>query len=608
MARLGLSVPPAFIATTELCRRYLARSALAEEAWREIDAAVALIEGGTSREFGDVRNPLLVSVRSGAPVSMPGMMDTILNIGLTEATLPGLAQLTEDESFAWDSYCRLLKTFGSLVRGISAPVLASARLAAEAALPPDVSHTARLQAVAAATLAVIEDESGQAFPQSPGRQLREAVEAVLRSWESPRARRYRQHAGIADDLGTAVIVQAMVFGNLDEASGSGVAFTRDPTTGMPGLYGDFLAGAQGEDVVSGEYDVGPVDACRSVAPSAYQALETSASVLEREFRDMCDIEFTVERGHLWVLQVRVGQRTGLAEVRIATDLLAEGLIDLDTAIDRISPGGLIRLTAPVLDPAAPRRLLGRGIPASPGGAVGVIATSARLAEEFATANKPVILIRRDTSPDDISGFIAAQGIATARGGRASHAAVVARGLNRPAVCSVEGLTVESGTVSFAGGETFVEGDELSLDGATGEIFAGELPLIAPELPPQVEKLIEQCDARRRIPVLSEEVTDWADGQIDPALLEPSDSPDELDRKHAAGARRLLIDVGASSNPAALIAHAATLETDARDVLVLVTRQWPISIRRLPVGPWGGFVTGTATALAARLLAATTERR
>jgi pyruvate,orthophosphate dikinase len=331
---------------------------------------------------------------------MPGMMDTILNVGLSHSTIPGLAQMTGDEDFAWDSYMRLLRMFGNSVRGLPAPALAAARLGAE-------REGGGAKAAAAALEAAIESESGSPFPGDPRDQLRESIEAVLRSWQSPRAQRYRRHADIDEDLGTAVVVQAMVFGNLDQTSGSGVAFTRDPGSGEPNMYGDFLAGAQGEDVVSGEYDTGGLGECREHAPAAYQELIAAGAALERLFTDMCDIEFTIERGRLWVLQARVGQRTGLAEVRIAADLLEEGLIGTETALARISPAGLLRVAARVFDPAAERDLLGKGVPASPGAAVGVIATSSRSAEEFAAAGRPAILVRPETSPDDIAGFISA---------------------------------------------------------------------------------------------------------------------------------------------------------------------------------------------------------
>ncbi|HEY2716680.1 MAG TPA: pyruvate, phosphate dikinase [Solirubrobacterales bacterium] len=605
MAGLGLPVPPAFIATTDLCREFLASSALPEETWAEIEAAVAGLGAGTGRSFGDAEGPLLVSVRSGAPVSMPGMMDTILNVGLTERTLPGLVALTGDEAFAWDSYCRLLKMFGETVRGLPSPLLAASRREAEAGLAPEAPRAERARAVAAALGAAIEAESGRPFPHSPLEQLRESVLAVLSSWEAPRAKRYRRHAGIDDDLGTAVIVQAMVFGNLDQRSGSGVAFTRDPTSGERTLYGDFLAGAQGEDVVSGEFDVGSLADFRAAAPDACAGLERAGAELERAYGDMCDIEFTVERGHLWVLQARAGQRTGIAEVRIAAEMLEEGAIDADTALDRISPSGLIRLAAPVFDPEAPRRVLGRGIAASPGAAVGVLATSARRAEELAAEGTAVILARPETSPDDIAGFIAAEGVMTARGGRASHAAVVARGLNLPAVCGVAGLEVGEEEIRL-GDVTVREGEAISLDGAGGEVLAGSVPLVAPRLDQRVEALLAEFERRPRLPLLAEGGAEWANRALDPEGLTICASAAEVESAAAAGSPRVLVDLASGNDPQATLKRAAEIDPGRVEVLVKVTTEWPAAVRRLPAGPWAGIVAEPGSVLAARLLATSSQ--
>jgi pyruvate,orthophosphate dikinase len=601
MAELGLPVPPAFIGTTDLCREFLVNSSLPDSTWAQIEEALAGLAAGTGRGFGDPEAPLLVSVRSGAPVSMPGMMDTILNVGLTAATLPGLARLTGDEGFAWDSYCRLLKMFGDTVRGLPSPLLAAARREAEAGVAPEAPRAERLRAVAAALAAAIEAESGAPFPDSPIEQLRESVGAVLSSWEAPRARRYRRHAGIDDDLGTAVVVQAMVFGNLDERSGSGVAFTRDPTSGERTLYGDFLAGAQGEDVVSGEFDVGSLSDFRAAAPDAFAGLERASAALEGAFADMCDIEFTVERGHLWVLQARVGQRTGIAEVRIAADMLEEGTIDADAALDRISPAGLIRLASPVFDPAAPRQVLGRGIPASPGAAVGALATSARGAEQLLEAGTAVILARPETSPDDIACFIASDGVMTARGGRASHAAVVARGLNLPAVCGVAGLEVEAAEVRL-GGTTVRAGEEVSLDGGSGEILAGRVPLIEPQLDARVLALLAEFERRPSLPLLSRESAEWAQGTVAEEGLAVCRSAAELEAAEAAGAERILVDLAAGNDSQATLKRAAELDPERAQVLVRVGLDWPAAVRRLPPGPWAGIVAEPGSVLAARLLA------
>jgi pyruvate,orthophosphate dikinase len=601
MAELGLPVPPAFIVTTDVCREFLDSSALPDSTWGEIEEAIAGLGSGTDRSFGDPARPLLVSVRSGAPVSMPGMMDTILNVGLTAQTLPGLVGLTGDEAFAWDSYYRLLKMFGESVRGLPAPVLAASRREAEAGLEPDTPRGERARAAATAIRATIESESGQPFPESPLEQLRESVLAVLSSWETPRAKRYRRHAGIDDDLGTAVIVQAMVFGNIDEQSGSGVAFTRDPTSGQRTLYGDFLVGAQGEDVVSGEFNVGSLEEFRSAIPDAHAGLERASADLERAFDDMCDIEFTVERGRLWVLQARVGQRTGIAEVRIAADMLEEGAIDADTALDRISPSGLIRLAAEVFDPEAPRQVLGAGIAASPGAAVGALVTSARRAEEMAESGTPVILARPETSPDDIAGFIAAAGVMTARGGRASHAAVVARGLNLPAVCGVAGLEVSEREIRL-GGVTVSEGEAISLDGASGEILAGSVPLVAPRLDERVEALLAEFERRPHLPLFAEEGAEWADAALDPEGLEICLSAEDVESAGAAGSARVLVDLASGNDPQATLKRAAELDPERVEVLVKVTVEWPAAVRRLPPGPWIGILAEPGSVLAARLLA------
>ncbi|HJR19297.1 MAG TPA: pyruvate, phosphate dikinase, partial [Actinomycetota bacterium] len=504
MRRLGLPVPPGFIISTEVCRRFLRDGHIPDDVATSVDDHLAAVEAALGRRLGDPDAPLLVSVRSGAPVSMPGMMDTILDLGLCETTIGGLARASGDERFAWDCYVRLLLAYGTTVRGIDAATL-SGLVATDAG---------DLQRAASSLLVAIESGSGRPFPQDPRDQLREAIEAVFRSWESPRADRYRRYAGISDDLGTAVVVQAMVFGNRGDSSGTGVAFTRDPATGQPGPYGDFLAGAQGDDVVAGEHDVGSLEDCRAIAPQAYADLTRALTIVERDARDMSEIEFTVEDARLWVLQSRTGQRTARAAIRIATDLVDEGLIGVAEAIARIHPASLIHLRAPILDPAAAKTVLGRGVAASPGSAVGRVALDPQRAEEMAADGGDVILVRPFTSPDDVAGMIAARGIVTAHGGRTSHAAVVARGMDRPAVCGVDGLMVTAGEARF-GDATVIEGDELSVDGTTGEIYRGALPLVAPEVDPRAERLLGWCDERRRILLLSEgDGAPWADRTYD----------------------------------------------------------------------------------------------
>ncbi|WCB91797.1 Pyruvate, phosphate dikinase [Baekduia alba] len=596
----GIGVPPAFIVSTELCRRYAREGAVPRDAWDEIVDGIAALGAVVGRGFGDADAPLLVSVRSGAPVSMPGMMDTILNVGLGEETLAGLERMTADGVFAWDSYVRLLHMFGGSVRGLSSAKLAMAKVGRGDELAGDT--VAGLRAAAGRYRQAIETESRTAFPEDPWDQLREAVEAVLRSWQSPRAQRYRRHAGIADDLGTAVVVQAMVFGNLDERSGSGVAFTRDPASGTPGMYGDFLVNAQGEDVVSGEHEVGTLADCARVLPEPYAELVAMAGTLEERYRDMCDIEFTIESGRLWVLQVRPGQRTALAQLRIALDLLAAGTIDAATALQRIAPASLIHAERPVLDAAAPRDLLGRGVPASPGVAVGALAFSSPAAEAMAADGRPAVLVREVTSPDDISGFVAAQAVVTARGGRVSHAAVVARGMNLPAVCSVTALSFRDGGAAF-GDRLLSEGDVVTVDGTTGEVHAGALGLVAPPPHPETERLLAECDRRRQVRVLAWEPAPWADGTFAAAGAIDCRSLAQVDDARS-GDDPVLVSPGAAEDPLGLLEAAAGLA--AGRVFVAVDAGWPAAVSHLPAGPWGGLVATAAGAPVARLLAASSQ--
>jgi pyruvate,orthophosphate dikinase len=597
MVGLGIPVPPACIVSTDLCRHYSKSETIPADAWSQVLGGLREIESRVGRRLGDPESPLLVSVRSGAPVSMPGMMDTILNVGLGASTVPGLAAMTGDPVFAWDSYARLLKMFAGSVRGISPAMLAGATAAAKKL---GGTREERLRHAAAAYLEAIEARSGAPFPADPIEQLRQSVEAVLRSWHSARARRYRAHAGIDESLGTAVVIQAMVFGNLDERSGSGVVFTRDPATGASGLYGDFLARAQGEDVVSGGTGVDPISSLATEMPAVATALEDAAGVLERHYRDMCDIEFTVESGKLWILQVRVGQRTAAAELRVALDLLADRVISTEDALRRVSPTSLARPPLPRLEASAEATLLGRGIAVSPGAATGVLATSSRQAEALAAEGKEVILVSEDTSPEDIGGFIAARGIVTARGGRASHAAVVARGMNRPAVCSVEGLRVESARAAF-GAAVVAAGDVLSIDGATGEVYAGAQPFRPLAEHPDVQRFLEACDERRHVPVLALEPSPWADGVLDLHGIAATAEVEDLGLLFSAAVATILVDPVDCAEPAALLEAAAA---SADRVVIRVTPEWPAKLRRLPAGNWAGLLAVGDGGRAARLLAAT----
>lgn len=597
MRSLGLPVPPGLVITTPVCGEYLSTGHLPEPVWDAVIEQLGRIEGELGRRLGDAERPLLLSVRSGAPVSMPGMMDTILDIGICDATLPAIAA-SAGAAFAWETYSRLVRMFGTTVADVPGPAFEVARLEA---------HADDTQSVAQAYLAAFRTHTGREFPSRPVDQLKEAVEAVFRSWRSPRAERYRTYAGISAELGTAVVIQAMVFGNLDDRSGTGVAFTRDPATGAPGLYGDFLLKAQGEDVVAGEVDPSDLDTFRRQVPAAYDGLLAAVPVLERAYSDMCDIEFTVEQGRFWLLQARRGQRTAHAAVRIALDLVDENLVDLDEAVRRIPPSSLVRIRDAVLDPNAPRTLLGRGLNASPGAATGRVALSAARAEELAEEGHPVILVRPYTSPDDIAGFIAARGIVTAHGGRTSHAAVVARGMDRPAVCGVDGLEFTEGRCTFPGGE-IQEGDEIAIDGSTGEIFAGRLPLVAPRDDPRVLALLARCDSSRRIPVLAMgELPSWADAQLSAAGTARCSSPasveDALDDPDVV---RILLDLGDADDPRGLLKHVGATGELEVDLLLLVDDCWPTSVRSLPALPWSGVVAGPQGDWTARLLAAVIE--
>jgi len=595
MRALGLPVPPGFIVSTQVCHRFHAEGdQVPEDVWREVVERVHALEAELGQAFGGPGRPLLLSVRSGAPVSMPGMMDTVLDIGLCASTLPALAEAAGAE-FAWDTRVRLVRMFGNTVAGIASSTFADLGEVSDAEADP--------AALASAHLAAFEAAAGVPFPEDPWDQLQQAVAAVFRSWESPRAVRYRDYAGISHTLGTAVVVQAMVFGNLEDQSGTGVAFTRDPATGSPQVYGDFLVRAQGEDVVAGEHDPTDIDAMAAIVPAAHAALLAAVPVLERSYTDMCDIEFTVEQGRFWLLQVRRGQRTAAAAVRIALDLVEEGLLDLDGALERVSPVSLVRARDPLLDPAAPRQLLGSGLAASPGAGCGQVALSAARAEELVDAGQQVVLVRPHTSPDDIAGFIAAQGIVTAHGGRTSHAAVVARGMNLPAVCGVPGLEVGSDSATFPGGEVR-EGDEVTVDGTSGAVYAGRLPFVEPPEDPRMQQLLARCDERRRTRVVSPTGTEpWADGELptDGTARCASESEVEAALDDDAVAR-LLLDPGASDDPAVLLRSAAEATDFGFELYLQVDDHWPPSLRALPDLAWAGIHAGPRGDWAARLLA------
>jgi pyruvate,orthophosphate dikinase len=479
MTRLGIPVPPGFTITTEACRAYLASGTVPPELFAEVDEHLALLESRMGRRLGDGADPLLVSVRSGAKFSMPGMMETVLNIGLNDTAVEGLAAQTGNPRFAWDSYRRLVQMYGKTVLDLEGHRFEDALDEAKDAkgVSDDLDLDADdLRALVTRFKAIVEEDSGSPFPQDARAQLHGAVLAVFNSWNSPRAILYRRREQIPTDLGTAVNVQAMAFGNRGSDSGSGVAFTRDPSTGAVGVYGDYLADAQGEDVVAGIRNTLSLADLEGLDKASYDELLDIMTRLEAHYRDVCDIEFTIERGKLWMLQTRVGKRTAEAAFRIAVDLIDEGVITEEEALLRVTGDQLAQLMFPHFDPQGARSLIAKGMSASPGAAVGVAVFDSDAAVRLAEAGTPVILVRRETNPDDLHGMVAAAGILTSRGGKTSHAAVVARGMGRTCVCGAESLEVDVRARQFttADGTVVREGDTLSIDGATGEVFAGEV--------------------------------------------------------------------------------------------------------------------------------------
>jgi len=486
MTNLGLPVPPGFIITTEACRYYLEQGSTPEGLDEEIAAHLDRLETAIGRKLGDPADPLLVSVRSGAKFSMPGMMETVLNIGLSDESVQGLAKQAGNERFAWDSYRRLLQMFGKTVLDIDGEHFEHAIDAAKKAkgVSNDLELDAGdLQNIVEAFKGIINTQAGRDFPQDPREQLDLAIKAVFNSWNADRAILYRRQERIPTDLGTAVNVVTMVFGNLGMDSGTGVAFTRDPGTGAQGVYGDYLQNAQGEDVVAGIRNTVPLQDLESIDKASYDQLMQIMHTLETHYRDLCDIEFTVERGKLWMLQTRVGKRTAAAAFRIAMQLVDQGLIDMDEALSRVSGAELARLMFPRFDTSGEVTKIATGVSASPGAAVGAAVFDSARAVELAGQGEKVILVRRETNPDDLHGMIAAQGILTSRGGKTSHAAVVARGMGKTCVCGAEQLEVDTTAKKFTapGGITVSEGDVISIDGTSGVVYLGEIPVVASEV-------------------------------------------------------------------------------------------------------------------------------
>src|SRR6266540_456596 len=505
MTNLGLPVPPGFTITTDACKAYMAAGdRLPDGLMDEVATALTALEQKMGKRLGDDVDPLLVSVRSGAPFSMPGMMDTVLNLGLNDASVHGLAKQTANERFAYDSYRRFVQMFGKIVLDIPGELfevaLADLREEKGVATDPELDAGA-LEGLVETFKGIVNEQAGIDFPQDPREQLRYAIEAVFKSWNGERARVYRRMEKIPDDLGTAVNVQTMVFGNKGDDSGTGVAFTRDPATGENRPYGDFLRNAQGEDVVAGIRATEPLDAMAEHFPDCHRELLDAMRRLEQHYRDMCDVEFTIEQGRLFLLQTRVGKRTAAAALRMAVDMEQEGLIDKREAVLRVQPAQLDQLLHPQFDPKASYHALCKGLNASPGAAVGKVVFTADDAEAWREAGERVILVRPETSPDDLHGMIAAEGILTSRGGLVSHAAVVARGMGTPAVCGASALDIDVEGKQFRVDGTVVrEGDVISINGTTGELVLGAVSVITPEPTGPFETVLGWADEFRTLGV------------------------------------------------------------------------------------------------------------
>ncbi len=517
MASIGLPVPPGFTIATEECLKYLAGGAdFTEKLRSDVAAALNHVEKTVGKDFGDAADPLLVSVRSGAAISMPGMMDTVLNLGLNDETVQGLADTSGDARFAWDSYRRFIQMYGDVVLGVDHGLFEEALEIAKEdnGYYADTELSAEeWQGLVAEYKAIVERELGKPFPQDPIEQLWGAISAVFDSWDTERAKIYRRLNDIPHDMGTAVNVQAMVFGNMGDTSATGVAFTRDPSTGEKAYYGEWLVNAQGEDVVAGirtpqyltkarrEQAGADKPSMEEAMPDAFAELARVFELLEKHYTDMQDIEFTVQQGTLWLLQTRNGKRTAKAALKMAVDMVGEGLIDEKTAILRVDPMALDQLLHPTLDPDAPRDVLTTGLPASPGAASGKIVLDADTAELWANRGEKVILVRVETSPEDIHGMHAATGILTARGGMTSHAAVVARGMGRPCVSGASQVSIaREGRTLTIGNRELKEGDVITIDGANGQVMAGEVATIEPELAGDFGTLMEWADKHRRMRV------------------------------------------------------------------------------------------------------------
>jgi pyruvate,orthophosphate dikinase len=507
MSNAGVPVPPGFTITTDVCRWFYAHGQALPTGFEQQQAqALERLERVMGKRLGETDDPLLVSVRSGAKFSMPGMMDTILNLGLNDRSVEGLAHRSGNPRFAWDCYRRFLQMFGSVVMGLEKPEFEERihALKAKRRATTDADLDERdLRSLVKEFKGLVRGRAGRDFPQDPHEQLQMARDAVFRSWNNDRAIYYRRQNGISDDLGTAVSVQAMVFGNLGETSGTGVGFTRNPATGDNEFYGEYLTNAQGEDVVAGVRTPQPIAVLQTLLPDVYRQLREITSRLERHYRDVQDFEFTVQEGRLFLLQTRTGKRTAQAAVRIAVDMVNEGLITREEGVMRVEPSSLDQLLHPRLDPKAKLQVIASGLAASPGAAVGRVVLDADTAAHRAAKKEKVILVRKETTPDDIHGMDAAAGILTSTGGLTSHAAVVTRGMGKPCVCGAGGVQVDDKARLFhAGGATVKEGDWITLDGSTGRVMLGQVPTLDAVVSGEFATFMEWADSMRRLKVRS----------------------------------------------------------------------------------------------------------
>ncbi|MEO5877562.1 MAG: pyruvate, phosphate dikinase [Streptosporangiaceae bacterium] len=600
MTNLGLPVPPGFTITTEACRHYLTEGELPAGLDAEIGSHLDALEAAVGKRLGQADDPLLVSVRSGAKFSMPGMMDTVLNIGLNDASVEGLAKQAGNERFAWDSYRRLIQMFGRTVLDVDGELFEEAldelKHARSATNDLDL-EAADLRTLVATYKEIVREQAGREFPADPREQMDLAVNAVFDSWNSDRAILYRRQERIPTDLGTAVNICTMVFGNLGMDSGTGVAFTRDPASGHQGIYGDYLQNAQGEDVVAGIRNTISLADLEGIDSTSYDQLLAIMEKLENHYRDLCDIEFTVERGKLWMLQTRVGKRTAGAAFRIAIQLVDQGLIELDEAVDRVTGDQLAQLMFPRFDADADKVQIAKGMNASPGAAVGRVVFSSEAAVAAAARGEHVILVRRETTPDDLTGMIAAQGILTSRGGKTSHAAVVARGMGKTCVCGAEELDVDvKGRSATVGDLTVNEGDVISIDGTSGAVYLGEVPVSSSPVVQYFEGTLSAPDGDELVQAVHRIMT-HADAAARLTVRANADNPEDSARARRFGAtgiglcrtehmflgdrRQLIEDLILAESPAERTAALDALEPMQREDFGGIFREMdgqPVTIR------------------------------